>query len=108
MPCGNTRSRSASSDGSGIAEPSASPHPAHGTAADTTIASRKTRRRHPALMGSTSIAAASRRRENGPDALVEQAVDAHRGEADARRVTLYAYVTPSMDDVLVDRSRIQL
>jgi len=40
--------------------------------------------------------------------LVNQAIDAHRDEAERQHIELSTRVTPSLDDVLVDRSRIQL
>jgi two-component system, NtrC family, sensor histidine kinase KinB len=43
-----------------------------------------------------------------PESLVERAVDAQRGEAERVGVHLETRVTPSIDAVLVDRSRIEL
>jgi two-component system, NtrC family, sensor histidine kinase KinB len=43
-----------------------------------------------------------------PEALVEQSVDAHRSDAERRGVRVETRVTPSLDDVPVDRTRIAL
>ena len=43
-----------------------------------------------------------------PADLVAQVIDDHRGEAQHRRVALEARVTPSLDAVFVDRTRVQL
>lgn len=43
-----------------------------------------------------------------PEGLVDQTIDAHRDEAERQQVALESRVTPSLDDVSVDRSRIQL
>lgn len=43
-----------------------------------------------------------------PESLVEQTLADLREDAQRRRVTLVSHVTPSLDDVLVDRSRVLL
>ena len=41
-------------------------------------------------------------------ALIERTIDAHRADAERQQITFESHVTPSLDDVLVDRSRVQL
>ncbi|HWB74957.1 MAG TPA: ATP-binding protein [Nannocystaceae bacterium] len=41
-------------------------------------------------------------------ALIERTLDAHRADADRQQITFEIHVTPGLDDVLVDRSRVQL
>jgi two-component system, NtrC family, sensor histidine kinase KinB len=48
------------------------------------------------------------REPRSPEDLVEQTLSDFREEAQRRQVTLEALVTPSLDDVLVDRSRVLL
>jgi signal transduction histidine kinase len=48
------------------------------------------------------------REPTDPAALIDAAIEAHRSEANARRVQLVAHVTPSLDPVLVDPARVQL